>query len=111
METTLQEKYDNIIFDLLPPTLTHEIEHIREETDGFSDEDITPLWKANFNYIYKRVQKDYPTALKDYVAPPPTPEEIEAENQRLEEIRLEGVRKQEKIDKANLLLNKHKKVA
>lgn len=75
---TTKEKFDNLNLDLLPDHMVSEFTLIQEKTDDFQDEDAVEIFKRNFDYLYYNVEKKYSTCLKDYVAPEPTPEELEA---------------------------------
>jgi tRNA(Glu) U13 pseudouridine synthase TruD len=74
----MKDRFENINLEALPETLRFELETIREETKDFSDEEILQVWKKNFDYIYQTIEKKYPVAMKDYVPPPPSEEELKA---------------------------------
>ena len=116
---SLKEKFENINLEEVPEHLSFELETINEETDNFTDADGLSIFEKEFNYLYSIIKKKYPTALKDYVAPPlppPSAEEI-AEVLRKKQLadkeeadRIEAERlKQEKIEKAKALADKFKK--
>jgi len=91
MSKTQKEKFDNLDFDNLPDHMVSEFELIQEKTDNFQDEDAVEIFKRNFDYLYYQAEKKYPTGLKDYVPPAPTPEELEAK--RLKDEKLEKLKK------------------
>lgn len=85
MEKTLKEKFENINLDAILPLHDkdrYEFEYIQDETDNFQDEDAVEIFKGTFNYLYHSLQKKQPTAFKDYVAPAPTAEELEAKRKQ-----------------------------
>lgn len=109
--STLKEKFDNINLDSVPEQLRFELEAIQEETKNFTDEDAVEIFTKNFNYIYSLIAKKYPLCLNDYTPPPPTAEEIAAKvKEDFEKDEANRIKK-EKLEKANALLNKHKKPA
>lgn len=102
---TLKQKFDNIIFEELPEHLQSELETIKDETNDFdesSDEakEIMDIWRVPFQYIYTGIQKKYPTALKDYVPPQPSEEELDEQRkiQEFEQLSASGDEKFENKD-------------
>ncbi len=81
-QKTLKEKFENINLDSISDTLRFELEHIQDETDNFQDEDAIEIFQKNFNYLYFSIQKKNPTAMKDYVAPAPTEEELNTQRKK-----------------------------
>ena len=82
MELSINEmklRFENINLDEIPEHIRFELETIQEETDDFQDEDAREIFAKELKYLYAAVQKKFPTALKDYVPPQPSPEEVEAE--------------------------------
>ena len=82
-------KFENINFDNPPKFndakeqryfehICFELETIREETDDFQDEDAVEIFQREFRWLYSTMAKKFPTALKDYTPPQPSPEEVEA---------------------------------
>jgi hypothetical protein len=115
--STLKEKFENINFETISDeTLCFELENIKEKTNDFTDEDAIKIFTSNFNYLYFRIEKKYPTSLKDYTPPAPTAEEIaEAlakkqleEKEEADKIQAD-IAKAEKAKKAQELADKYKK--
>ena len=89
---TPKEQLDDIILDCpaLSESLQFEVNHIKEETKDFTDEDTSLIWETNMKVLYKKIQQKCPEALRSYVPPvvevevSKEPEPSEAEKKALE---------------------------
>ena len=72
----IKDKFDNIDLEKLAELENYihdEIVVIQEETDDFNDDDMVDIFSKPFSAFYRRIEKEFPEALRSYVPPEPPP--------------------------------------
>jgi hypothetical protein len=64
MALTMKERYARLDQGKLPQEYKDQFDVISANTDGFADEDLTPLFEENFKTLYELVEQRFPEAIK-----------------------------------------------